>query len=166
MIQQSLAAVLAELDRSFVVGFAQSRDQAVFVRRNGADLATRSGRLDQAWLFDLRLFTADAEFHWWWDQSVASGRHAILDDATARQRKWTRLHPTGRRLVRGTVHDSTAERGGWCRVHDGHSRPLWVPHVAKQSQRLAVGVVEYTSADDHGNVGVVAERFTGIEELR
>lgn len=162
-----LSIALGNLDAgTFLVGFAQSPGRAEFVRRDGVVLTTRSGPLDLDWIYDLRVFSEDAEFHWWWDQDARDGRHAILDDAAATGRGWEPLLSHPQRLVRGTVTHTTPEDGGWSRLHDGHSRPLWIPFQAQPSRRVGLGVVEYVRTDErHGNCGVVAERFTGFKEV-
>lgn len=162
MPRHSLGDALAEVGVEFDVGFAQTPQQAVFVRRNNTVLDTHDGPLPVEWIFDLRLFHPDAEWHWWWDQEARNGRHSTLDDdvAGATSRGWLPLDES-RRLLRGEVRKQEA---GWTQLHDGHSRPLWVPFEPEDSvTRLVLGVVEYTARDAHGNVGVAAERFTQIK---
>lgn len=159
-----LATALASLAEGLSVGFVQSPTRVGFVRRTTDRLALHDGtEVDLAWAFDLRLFGADAEFHWWWDQRTCSGRQHVLDNATAEERGWSRQKGlTTRRLLRGTADQI---KRGWTRLHDGHSQPLWIPHVAKPGAQMALGAVEYVRTDGHGNTGVVAERLTTFKEL-
>lgn len=159
-----LTAVLTGLEAGLDVGFAQSPTRIGFVRRAADRLVMHDGSdVDLSWVFDLRLFNADAEFHWWWDQRAGKGRAHVLDDSAGKEYGWSRL-ASGfpRRILRGTAGQIKAD---WTRLHDGHSQPLWIPFVAKPGTRVALGAVEYTRTDDHGNIGVVAERLTTFEEL-
>ncbi len=158
----SLVETLTALPAEFEVGFVESPDGSAFVRRTAGALSDHRGAVDLDWVYDARLFTAYAEFHWWWDQSLGEGRHGILDDAVAKTRSWRTLDPPGQRVLRGKVK---AVANGWSKLHDGHSHPLWVPVEAVVDQRLALGVVEYLKRDEHGNVGVIAERFTTVQEV-
>lgn len=160
-----LATALTRLDAGIEVGFAQSPTRSGFVRRTADRLVMHDGSdVDLSWVFDLRLFNADAEFHWWWDQRSGQGREHVLDDAAGQGYGWSRLGDGfPRRILRGTAGQIKV---GWTRLHDGHSQPLWIPFVAtKPGTRVALGAVEYTRADDHGNIGVVAERLTTFKEL-
>lgn len=159
----SLTEALATAPETFQVGFAQSPAWMGFVRREGSTLTSLDGTVDLTWVFDVRLFAAAEEFHWWWDQQSGDGRSFVLNDPAASARGWTRLQGApAQRLLRGVVVDSA---GGWAKIHDGHSRPLWVPAAGAIGAQLAIGAVEYTSIDEHGNVGVVAERLTSIHQL-
>lgn len=163
-MSNELAIRLAAMDPATEVGFMQSPMQVGFVRRTGDRLLLHDGtEVDLSWVFDLRMFSASAEMHWWWDQRSAEGRHHILDDSTAAGRGWFPL-PAGspRRLLRGTAGDI---KPGWSRLHDGHSQPLWIPFIVKPGSQVALCAVEYACTDDHGNIGVVAERLTTFEEL-
>lgn len=159
-----LAKALASLDEGLAVGFVQSPTRVGFVRRSTDRLVLHDGTdVDLAWVFDLRLFGANAEFHWWWDQRACEGRLHTLDDSAAEARGWSRISGLPpRRLLRGTAGQIKL---GWSRLHDGHSQPLWIPHVAKSGAQVALSAVEYVCTDDHGNTGVVAERLTTFEEL-
>lgn len=159
----ALRDLLAGAGERFQTGFAQSPGEAVFVRRDEVALASHVGPIDLDSVFDLRLSTSDAELHWWWDQQECEGRWAILDDEVAAD-LGARSTIRGRRLLRGTVIERD-EPGGWSLIHDGHSRPLWLPIIADKGERVVVGVVEYVSHDRHGNAGVFAERFTTWEVL-
>ncbi|MBK9159520.1 MAG: CRISPR-associated protein Csx19 [Propionibacteriaceae bacterium] len=162
----SLVEALAAADSALVVGFAQSPQSSVFIRREGESLVTptsdgsRLEPVDLDWIYDLRLFWPQAELHWWWDQREAVGTWSVLNDEAANELRW-KNRGTDTRLIRGSVGTSL---NGWSRVHDGHSRPLWVPIESQRGARLQVQVAEYTARDTHGNVGVVAERLMGIEE--
>lgn len=159
-----LATALTGLGAATEVGFVQSPTRTGFVRRNGARLALHDGsEVDLSWVFDLRLFGAQAEFHWWWDQRACEGRHHILDDPTAKRHGWSPLSGEySQRLLRGTAGQI---KPGWTRLHDGHSQPLWIPFVARPGSRVTIGAVEYSCPDEHGNIGVVAERLTTFKEL-
>lgn len=126
--------------------------------------------------YDMRIFEPDREWHWWWDQHRREGRWAALDDGIAADRGWSRLcgstQDADSRLLRGSV----VQRGtGWSQLHDGHSRPMWVPVGSPHDHRhVRIGAVEYTCVDDprgrltggqHGNVGVVAERLTTLKAV-
>ena len=163
----SLADALAQLaSDAFDVGFAQSPGEAVFVRRVGPELRTHSGLVDLTWVYDVRLFSVDAELHWWWDQRARQGRYVCLDESIATARGWKPLLSHTQRLLRGAVTEPGPDDSGWSRLHDGHSRPLWIPFRAARSRRVALGAVEYVSADRrHGNRAVIAERLTGFEEV-
>ncbi|MFT4228495.1 CRISPR-associated protein Csx19 [Micropruina sp.] len=158
----SLVEALTGLPAEFEVGFVESPQGSMFVRRTAGALRDHRGSVDLDWVYDARLFTAGAEFHWWWDQSLGEGRHSVLDDAAAKARSWWALDPPAQRVLRGPVK---AVADGWSKLHDGHSRPLWVPVEAVVGRHLALGVVEYVKRDEHGNVGVIAERFTTVQEL-
>lgn len=156
-----------KLPAEFEVGFAQSRRVAAFVRRDrdSGALTTPDGKIDLSWVFDLRLFHAKAEWHWWWDQEVGAGAAATLNDDAARKKGWSKLggDPLSR-IIRGSIR---SRQEAWTQVHDGQARPLWVPYRvgSEKATRLTIGAVEYTAQDEHGNVSVVAERLTQIGEL-
>lgn len=152
----TLAAALATLDDAFGVGFALSPERDVFVQREGSTLTCHGEQVDLAAVYDLRLWHPDAEFHWWWDQEARDGRAWVTKDGEFEK------HLDGRRLIRGAVRECD---DGWSLVSDGHSRPLWVPLPVEPNRRIVVGVREYLGRDDHGNVGVVAERLTELREL-
>ena len=158
----SLVETLRGLPPAFEIGFAQSPTWSGFVRCQSVGLRSHAGVVDLTWVFDLRLFTAGAEFHWWWDQQLGDGRDFTLSDDSARARDWSVWEGGSRvrRILRGKV---IATDDGWSRIHDGHSQPLWVPVEEPKDADLSIGAVEYTATDAHGNVGVVAERFTTIE---
>lgn len=156
----SLPELLAGLDERYSVGFAQSPDRDVFVRRTGPDLECHGSLVAQDWIYDLRLWHEDAECHWWWDQDEGLGRWAILDDSSPGLQRLTTTFSD--RLLRGRVAEGD---GGWSRLDDGHSTSLWVPVTAGVGNRLALVATEYTRTDDHGNVSVVTERLTQIKEL-
>lgn len=170
----SVADFLAARDAG-CVGFAQgSRLSTFFVVRRDGSAAQAIGHtgsaIDVTEAYDVRVFDAEHEWHWWWDQRGRQGRWAVLDDEVARARGWFRLHEEGTRLLRGEV---MTVKDGWAQLHDGHSRPLWVPlgsqeiDHARPRSRVQIGAVEYASVDDphddsitHGNAGVAAERLT------
>ena len=169
----TLASLLTDADDAFQVGFAQSSGESVFVRRASTALTSHDGNVALDGIFDLRLFTADAELHWWWDQHECTGRWAILNDAVAadlgaqlREVASARVREPitiiGHRLLRGTVIEQS-HTPDWSLIHDGHSRPLWVPLAAPRGKRVRLGVVEYVQLDTHGNAGVFGERFTTLE---
>lgn len=152
----TLAAALEALDDKFRVGFAQSPQRDVFVQREGATLQCHGKQIELGFVYDIRLWHPDAEFHWWWDQDVRDGRSWITEDSEFEG------HLEGQRLIRGAVRECNA---GWSLVSDGHSHPLWVPLEVDPPGRIVVGVREYLAHDRHGNVGVVAERLTELRKL-
>lgn len=158
----TLDSLLTNADDAFQVGFAQSSGESVFVRRTTTTLTSHDGNVALDGIFDLRLFTADAELHWWWDQHECTGRWAILNDAVAADLGAQPDPIIGHRLLRGTVIDQS-HNPDWSLIHDGHSRPLWLPLAAPRGKRVRLGVVEYVQLDTHGNAGVFGERFTTLE---
>lgn len=154
----TLAEALGSLGSEFGVGFVQSPRRDCFVRRSGATLSSPGAAVDLDWVYDLRLWDAGAEFHWWWDQASAVGRWRVRRDDPEE----TSSTMEGQRLVRGSVQ---RVEQGWSLLSDGHSRPLWVPIDASPGARVAVGVREYLHTDAHGNVSVASERLTGLTIL-
>jgi CRISPR-associated protein (TIGR03984 family) len=153
-----LVAALGSLSDAFVVGFAQSPRADLFVRRVGDQLTSHGAEIAPDWIYDLRLWNAEAEFHWWWDQAGRCGRWVIFDGAAYQELE---AGPQTR-LLRGRVQKVD---GDWVQLWDGHSQPLWVPTQAGIGKRVGLGAVEYVTTDRHGNVSVVAERLTEFREL-
>ncbi len=154
----TLAEALATLDDVFQIGFVQSPRRDVFVQRDGAILTTHGEPVDLGFIYNLRLWQPEAEFHWWWNQEERDGHTWTTRDDQFEG------HLDGQRLIRGAVRECD-DGQGWSLVSDGHSRPLWVPLPAPLGSRIAVGVREYLASDHHGNVGVVAERLTQLRRL-
>lgn len=146
------------------VGFATGPARQMFVRVDAGQLLTFDGRderrVEQGDLYDVRLYGADRELRWWYDQELGEGRWGVIDDHMATERGWHVITDNQHRLIRGNV---VASRNGWSRVEDGNAAPQWVPVEAATGAKLAIGVVEYDSTDPlTGSVGVVAERYTTI----
>lgn len=167
---QEFVAMVGDVITGPVVFFALGPEAAAFgVIEVGGALGEHPDSpvsLDAA--YDVRVFHADREWHWWWDQRLRAGRWSVLDDALAETRGWSRHGTIGQRLLRGTIIETA---GNWTRLHDGHSRPMWVPVTTRDANSdVAIGVVEYCSVDEprgrggeaHGNVGVIAERLTTL----
>jgi len=147
-----------------VIGFATgTRLLEFFIVEGGSCLDRNCKALDLEPAYDVCAYAEDTQWHWRWDQRQRRGESSQLDDGVAASNGWHRLSKQQFRLLRGRVIDKA---GGWSLLHDAVTRPLWVPIAADKRSLVRIGVVEYLAEDDHGNVGVVAERLTGLSEVK
>lgn len=147
-----------------VIGFATGTRLLEFFRVGGGRCLDHNGKaLDLDPAYDVCAYAEDTQWHWRWNQRERRGESSQLDDAAAASNRWRRLREAQFRLLRGRVID---QAGGWSLLHDAVTRPLWVPIAADKRSLVRIGVVEYLAEDDHGNVGVVAERLTQLSEMK
>lgn len=147
---------------SWPCGFVTSSRWAGFIEVTDGVAYTSRGRVDLGEAFDVMLFSASCYERHMWDQRACAWTSVVLDDAAAEAQGLSR-GLVGDRFVRGSITDVSAE---WVQLHDGHAAVLSLPEAAfryggskpSTGMRVSVKTVEYTSADEHGNVFVVAER--------
>lgn len=159
-----LLAMLASRDaQAFNIGYVSTPRTVAWVRRRGQDLVTAAGTLDLEWAYETRLFGAEGDLRWRWDED--HGQWSVLNDALAAARGWSALkdHAHQRvRLLRGSA--LAAGTGGWTTLWDGQAAPYDLPIELARGASAALTTIEYVCQDPrHGTVDVVAERFVALQ---
>jgi len=121
-------------------------------------------------IFEVRVFNANAEMRWLADLSIPyvggdfEGKAVLLTESDEKGEKTHERLGTGQYLLWGT---NKSREDGWTELFEHRVGSLWTPFAEDlgEKDRLAIGYVEYTRADTHGNMAVVAERLTGLVKL-
>lgn len=146
------------------VGFFLGRT-ARWVRtaERGWESSTGPETLDE--VYSAHLFVPGARLDARWTRTTTGGELTVVREVTSAEadpavRRYERAAVT-RQLLWGTTREGAP--AGWTRLSSARTGDIDVPFEHEGGRRLQLMGQEYTTTDQHGNVGVVVEVLQDLE---